>query len=422
MRQRADISSRLSWRASAALAVLALVALPCEASGWTASWGAAPLPPSPAIGPFPATPTFSNQTIRQIVRITAGGERIRIRFTNEYGTRPLLIGAARVALADAKGDIQPGTERPLLFAGQASALVPAGSPYLSDALDFPVKALARLSISIYLPGDTGPCTCHAVGMQTTYVSDTGNFVSGGFAARQTVFVRAFISGVEISGKRASRAIVVLGDSISDGVGSTPDANRRWPDLLAERLAARKGEVAWGVINMGISGNRILNDGAGQSALARFDRDVLSVPGAAVVVIFEGVNDLGIGLGEFQGPMADLFKSMVPEHKPDAASMIAGYRQLIDRGHARGLKVFGATIVPYQGAPYYSAAGEAVRQQINAWIRTGGAFDAVLDFDAVVRDPGQPTQIAEPLQSGDHLHGSDKGYEAIAESIDLALFK
>ena len=411
-----------SWLSAVALAGVMLVASPCEASGWTASWGAAPLPPSPAIGPFPATPVFSNQTIRQVVRITAGGDRIRIRFTNEYGTKPLLIGAARVAIADAAGNIQPGTERPVLFAGKPSAWVPVKSPYLSDALDFPVKALTRLSISLYLPGDTGPCTCHAVGMQTAYVSDTGNFVSGGFAPKQTVFVRAFISGIDVQPKRPTRAIVVLGDSISDGVGSTPDANRRWPDLLAERLAARKGDAVWGVINMGISGNRVLDDGAGESALSRFDRDVLSVPGAAVVVVFEGVNDLGIGLGEFQGPMADLFRSMVPEHKPDAESMIAGYRQLIDRAHAKGLKVFGATIVPYQGAAYYSAAGEAVRQQINAWIRTGGAFDAVLDFDAVLRDPAQPAQIAEPLQSGDHLHGSDLGYAAIAKSIDLALFK
>jgi lysophospholipase L1-like esterase len=411
-----------SWRSAAALAALLLIAIPCEASGWTASWGAAPLPPSPAMGPFPATPAFSNQTVRQVVRITAGGERLRIRFTNEYGTKPLLIGAARIAVADAAGNILTGTERPILFAGKPSALIPAGSPYLSDALDLPVKALTRLSISIYLPGDTGPCTCHAVGMQTAYVSDTGNFVSGGFAPKQSVFVRAFISGVEVIGKRSTKAIVVLGDSISDGVGSTPDANRRWPDLLAERLSARKGDAAWSVINMGISGNCVLNVCAGESALARFDRDVLSVPGAASVVVFEGVNDLGVGFGEFQGPMADVFRSMVPEHKPDAASMIAGYRQLIDRAHAKGLKIYGATIAPYQGAFYFSAAGEAVRQQVNAWIRTGGAFDGVLDFDAVLRDPAQPTQIAEPLQSGDHLHGSDLGYAAIANSINLALFK
>lgn len=411
-----------SWLAAAYLGVLAAMSIPSEAAGWTASWGAAPLAPSPAMGPFPATPTFSNQTIRQIVRITAGGSRIRVRFTNEYGTKPLLIGAARVALADSKGAIQLGTDRPLSFAGKPTTLIPPGSPLLSDPVDLPVKALTNLSISIYLPEDTGPCTCHAVGMQTAYLSDTGDFVSQGFTPKQTITARAFISGVEVYGTLPAKAVVVLGDSISDGMGSTPDSNRRWPDLFAERLAASNRHQAWGVINMGISGNRVLNDGAGQSALARFDRDVLSVPGAAYLIVFEGVNDLGIGFGQFQGPMAEVFKSLVPTNKPTAEAMIAGYRQLIDRAHAKGLKVIGATIAPYDGSFYYSPEGDAIRQQINAWIRTGGAFDAVLDFDAVLRDPAKPSQIAAPLQAGDHLHGSDLGYEAVARSIDLSLFK
>ena len=326
-----------------------------------------------------------------------------------------------MALADAKGAVVPGTDRALAFAGKPTVLIPAGSPFLSDPVDLPVKALSSVSISMYLPEDTGQCTCHAVGLQTAYVSDTGDFVAGEFVPKQTNSVRAFISGVAVYSAESARTVVVLGDSISDGVGSTPDSNRRWPDLLAERLAARHGQPVLGVVNMGISGNRVLNDGAGQSALARFDRDVLSLPGVAYVIIFEGVNDLGISFGEFQGPMAEVFKDLVPQSKATAEAMIAGYRQLIDRAHGKGLKVFGATIIPYEGAAYYSSAGEAVRQQINQWIRTGGAFDAVLDFDAVVRDPSKPTQIAAPLQAGDHLHGSDRGYEAIAKSIDLALF-
>ena len=410
-----------SWVLATCLAILTVLSSASEAAGWTASWGAAPLPPGPAMGPFPATPAFSNQTIRQIVRITAGGSRIRIRFTNEFGSRPLLIGAARVALADAKGAVVPGTDRVLSFAGEPTALIPAGAPFLSDPVDLPVKALGSVSISIYLPEDTGQCTCHPVGLQTGYVSDTGNFVAGGFVAKQTNSVRAFISGVAVYSKVSARTVVVFGDSISDGVGSTPDSNRRWPDLFAERLAARPRQRALGVVNMGISGNRVLNDGAGQSALARFDRDVLSLPGVAYVIIFEGVNDLGISFGQFQGPLAAVFKDLVPQHKATSEAMIAGYRQLIDRGHGKGLKVFGATIIPYEGAAYYSPEGEAVRQQINRWIRTSGAFDAVLDFDAVVRDPDRPTQIAAPLQSGDHLHGSDLGYEAIAKSINLGLF-
>jgi lysophospholipase L1-like esterase len=414
--------SMKSWLPAAYLVALALISTPSEAAGWTASWGAAPLAPSPAMGPFAATPTFSNQTIRQIVRLTAGGGRVRVRFTNEYGSKPLLIGAARVALADAKGAIEPGTDRRLSFAGKPTALIPAGSPFLSDSVDLPVKALSDLSISIYLPEDTGPCTCHAVAMQTAYVSDTGDFVTEAFTPKQTIVARAFISDVEVYSTVPAKAVVVLGDSISDGVGSTPDGNRRWPDLLAQRLAARYKHKVWGVVNMGISGNRVLNDGAGQSALARFDRDVLSVPGVAYVIVFEGVNDIGISFGQFQGPMADVFKSLVPKSKATAEAMIAGYRQLIDRAHSKGLKIFGATVAPYEGSAYYSPEGEAVRQQINAWIRTGGAFDAVLDFDAVLGDPDKPTQIATPLQSGDHLHGSDLGYEAIARSINLSLFR
>ena len=260
-----------------------------------------------------------------------------------------------------------------------------------------------------------------MGLQTAYVSNTGNFVAAEFSPKQTVLARAFISAVAIYSTVPAKSVAVLGDSISDGVGSTPDTNRRWPDLLAERLAARDKHQAWGIVNMGISGNRVLNDGAGQSALARFDRDVLSLPGVAYLIIFEGVNDLGISFGQFRGPLAEVFRSLVPQNKSTAEAMIAGYRQLIDRAHGKGLKVFGATIVPYEGADYYSPEGEAVRQQINSWIRTGGAFDAVLDFDAVVRDPDRPTQIAAPLQAGDHLHGSDLGYQAIAKSINLALF-
>jgi len=409
------------WVIAICLGTLAVLSRTSEAAGWTASWGAAPLPPSPAMGPFPATPTFSNQTIRQTVRLSAGGSRIRIRFTNEYGTRPLSIGAARVSLADARGAVLPGTERALSFAGKTSALIPAAAPLLSDPVDLPARSLAYISISTYLPEDTGPCTCHAVGLQTAYVSDTGNFVAGEFAPRETNSARAFISGVAVYSTTPAKTVAVLGDSISDGVGSTPDSNRRWPDLLAERLAARPGHGTFGVVNMGISGNRLLDDGAGQSALARFDRDVLSLPGVAYVIIFEGVNDLGISFGQFQGPMAEVFRSLVPQNKATAEAMIAGYRQLIDRAHGKGLKVFGATIIPYEGAAYYSPEGEAVRQQINQWIRTGGAFDAVLDFDAVIRDPLRSTQIAAPLQSGDHLHGSDLGYAAIAKSINLALF-
>jgi lysophospholipase L1-like esterase len=400
--------------------MLALGSMPCGAAQWIGTWGAAPLPPSPALGPFPATPTFTNQTIRQIVRVSAGGERVRVRFTNEYGTKPLVIGKASIAVADASGAVKPGTERPLTFGGKPGVSVSAAAPFLSDAVDLPVTALSSLSVSVYLPEENPPCTCHATGMQTGYVSGPGDFTSGAFEPTQRIQMRAYISGVEAL--TAGKTVVVLGDSISDGVGSTVDANRRWPDLLAERLKARGSGQQWGVVNMGISGNRILSDGAGQSALARFDRDVLSVPGAAYVVVFEGVNDLGIAYGQFTGPMAEAFKSLASGSKPTAATMIVGYRQLIDRAHAKGLKVIGATITPYEGAGYWSKDGEDVREAINTWIRTGHAFDGVIDFDAAVRDPAKPTQFKDGFHAGDHLHGSDAGYEAMAKSVDLSLFK
>jgi lysophospholipase L1-like esterase len=392
-----------------------------SAAEWVQTWGAAPLPPSAAMGPLPATPAFANQTIRQVVRVSVGGPRIRVRLSNEYGAKPLAVGAVRVALADEKGNIQPGTERPVLFSGKPAVTVPAGSPYLSDAIDLPVSALSSLSISLFVPEDTGPCTCHATGMQNAFVSEAGDFTGKAFTPARTMQFRAFLSGVEVETARAGRAVVILGDSISDGVGSTVDANKRWPDLLANRLNA-KGASGWGVVNMGISGNRVLGDGAGVSALARFDRDVLSTPGVKAVVLFEGVNDLGISYGRFEGPLAELFKSLATGSKATAEAMIGGYRQLIARAHAKGIKVIAATITPYGGAMYFSEEGEAVRQAINTWIRTSGEVDGVLDFDAVIRDPNKPSRMKDGFHSGDFLHGSDAGYAAMAASVDLSLFK
>jgi lysophospholipase L1-like esterase len=406
----------LAWGCVVALALSSAT----QAAEWVQTWGAAPLPPSAALGPFPATPSFNNQTIRQTVRVSVGGQRLRIRFTNEYGAKPLIIAAAVVALSDEKGNIQAGSERRLLFSGQPGTTIPAAAPFLSDPVDFPVKPLSSLSISLYVPEDTGQCTCHQTGVQNAFVSDSGDFTDKPFTPAQTVQIRAFISGVEVESRKTTRAVVVLGDSISDGVGATLDTNHRWPDLLANRLDAKQANT-WGVVNMGISGNRVLGDGAGQSALARFDRDVLSTPGVKVVIIFEGVNDLGIAYGNPQGPMAELFKGRPPAAKVTAESMIAGYRQLIARAHVKGVRVLGATITPYRGAFYYTPEGEAVRQAINTWIRTSHEVDGVIDFDAVMRDPGDPTQIKDGFHMGDHLHGSDAGYAAMAAAINLGLF-
>ncbi|HVY65290.1 MAG TPA: SGNH/GDSL hydrolase family protein [Gammaproteobacteria bacterium] len=406
----------------------ALLALPLAAgaqnAGWVGSWGASPLPPSAATPRFPATPSFANQTIRQIVRLSAGGDRLRLRLTNEFGKEPLRIGAARVALADGTGKLVAGTERTVTFGGKGGTTIPAGAPLVSDPVDLRVADLASLSVSLYFPDDTGQCTCHQVGLQEAYVSAAGDFTTGVFAPAQTLAQRAFLSGVEVQSSRA-KAVVVLGDSISDGVGSTAGANHRWPDLLAERLNARGGH--WGVVNHGISGNRVLADGAGPSALARLDRDVLSVPGAAYVIVFEGVNDLGRALGPPLpgfGPPPAAGGRPAPLVDPVFGSdlLIDGYRQIIARAHEHGLKVFGATIAPYEGAAYYSADGNKVREAVNDWIRKSGEFDAVLDFDAALRDPAKPTQIKEGWHAGDHLHGSDAGYRVVADSIDLKLFR
>ncbi|HEY1725527.1 MAG TPA: SGNH/GDSL hydrolase family protein [Steroidobacteraceae bacterium] len=402
-----------------------LVALSAGSIGhtaeWMQTWGAAPLPPSPAVGPFPATPSFENVTIRQVVHISGGGRRVRIRFTNEYGGKPLLIGAARLALVDESGAIKAASDHAVTFDGQASVSIPAGAPLLSDPIPLQIRDLATLSISVYLPEATGACTCHATGMQSAFVSDPGDFTDIAFAPQQTIQSRAFISGVEVERPKGAQALVVLGDSISDGVGSTVDANRRWPDRLAERLNT-KTRPGWGVVNMGISGNRVLSDGAGQSALARFDRDVLAVPGVRVLVIFEGVNDLGVSYGHPEGPMADVLKNSQPPSKATSDSLMAGYRQLIDRAHAHGLKVLVATITPYAGAFYYSDEGEAIRQRVNAWIRSNREIDGVLDFDKVVRDPANPTQIRDGYHPGDHLHGTDAAYAAMAAAVDLSLLR
>ena len=369
--------------------------------------------PPPGLEPV----VLNNETVRSIVRISAGGQRIRLRLSNEFGAKPLTIGAVSVSLADADGKVVANTTRTVKFGGKTSAVVPQGAPMYSDPIDLPVKALATLSISVFFPEDAGTCTCHTMGLQQGYVSAPGDFTAADFQPARTISARPFISGVDVEVKKGG-AIVALGDSITDGAGSTAGANRRWPDRLAERLAKDRPRESWGVVNAGMSGNRVLQDGIGPSALARFDRDVLAQSGVAYVIVFEGINDLGLGFGR----LPPGFPGGQSAQKPTADTLINGYRQLIARAHARGVKVIGATIAPYEGANYYSDEGEAQRQAVNKWIRTGGEFDGVADIDAALRDPASPLKIADGKHAGDHLHGSDAGYEAAANAIDLKLFK
>lgn len=393
-----------------------VLATPASAT-WVASWTAAPHAPLTTEGPF-AAGAFDNVTISQIVRITEGGKGLRIRLSNRYGTGPLEIGEARIVQIDATGKEVPGTGRKITFGGgNAGAVIPRGAPFVSDIVGVDLPDMARLKVELYLPKPTGPCTCHLTGLDTLAVSAPGNFIGEDFTPASTTQYRAFLSAIEVDSPDAAGTIVAFGDSITDGVGSTPGANRRWPDVLAERLQDAKQE--WAVANQAISGNRVLSPGMGEAALARFDEDVLSLPGVRYMIVFEGVNDIGNRYGVRAGgptiPGLD-------QPQIDVAQMIAGYQQLIARAHARGIRVIGSPIGPYKGAAYWNEAGEAARQEINNWILTSGAFDAIVRLDTAFADPADPAQMRDGFHMGDHLHGSDAGLIAVGNSIDLGLFK
>jgi len=364
------------------------------------------------MNPEGPAPRFENQTIVQTVRLSAGGVRLRLRISNEYGSTPLALGLVRVSLLSADADDIVGSEHVVTFSGRESADVPPGAPLISDPVYLPTKTLNKLRISIFLPTVVDTCSCHLLGGQHAFVSPRGRGAAFDQGHRDWISptYRAFLSAVEVERLRAGPVIVAFGDSITDGFHATVDADKRWPDRLAGRLLADTRNPGAAVVNAGISGNRLLTDGKtpyqGQSALARFDRDVLSVPGATHVIVLEGINDIGAG-------------GATP---PSAANLIAGYRQLIARAHAHGISVIGGTILPYEGARYFHDEGEAVRLSVNAWIRTGREFDQVIDFDAAVRDPTHPSRLRPEWQSGDWLHPNDAGYQAMGDAIDLTLFR
>jgi lysophospholipase L1-like esterase len=425
------------------VALVLLIALPAASQDrgerWVAAWATAlvarPLPPSggrgqgpggppaaqpapvlaPAAGPAaqapPAPPaTLNNQTVRQIVRTSIGGNRVRVVLSNAFGTAPIDIGAAAVALRDKDATVQTASVRPLTFSDSTTARILPGAVLVSDPADLAVGPLAELAIDLFLPGELGigasPVTAHTAAWQTNYISSTGNHagvVTMPVEARPTSWF--LLARVEVLAPARTMAVVAFGDSITDGSRSTPDTNNRWPDHLARRLAERKG-AAVAVLNAGIGGNRVLGDGAGLSALARFDKDVLMQTGVTHVVVMEGINDIGIARSN---------------PSPSAADLIAAHKQLIQRARARGLKIYGATLTPYEGAAYFTPEGEAKRQALNEWIRTSKAYDAVIDFDKVTRDPAAPAKFLPLYDSGDHLHPGDAGYKAMGEAVDLALF-
>ena len=378
---------------------------------WVATWQGSPQTFDPILANLiPLQPSYNNQTLREIVHISIGGPQIRLRLTNSYGTQSLVVGAVHVARAMDGSTIQGGTDRTVTFGGEGSITIPPGAVAVSDPVDLSVPALADLAVSIYVPQDTGPATQHTLGVQTSYVANGDATGAAGFPpGSATILTRPFLSNVEVFGNSRSVTVVTLGDSITDGYNSTVDADARWPDQLARVLVTAYGNKV-GVSNAGISGNRILNDAIGPNALARFDRDVLTQAGVRYVTVLEGINDVGFSV------------ALAPNQDVSAQQVIGGYRQLIARAHERGLAIYGCTLTPFKGAGYYSDAGEAKREAINAFIRSSGEFDAVIDFDQVVRDPQNPLAFLPAYDSGDHLHPSDAGYAAMGNSIDPALFR
>lgn len=395
---------------------------------WVATWASAMLetniPAAPAAAPVAAGApaaaapkpaplrSFNNQTVRMVVNTSIPGRSVRVELSNTFGKGRLKIGSAHLALHDKDAAIIPASDRTLTFSGSPAAIIPAGAVILSDPVDLAVPATGDLVVSVYLPEDSGPPTQHGTGLHTTYISGAGNFAGQTtFAAERTTNSWYFLSGVHVLAPADTRVVVAFGDSITDGATSTNDTNASWPSVLARRLQAA-GMKSVAVVNQGISGNRVVRDGTGANALARFDRDVLAQPGVKWVVIMEGIND--IGQGSRTGAAADAAVT--------AEELIAAYRQMAARAHERGIRVIGATLTPYEGAAYYSPAGEMMRSAVNDWIRTSGVYDAVFDFDAVTRDPSNPKHFRTEFNIRDNLHPNDTGYAAMADSIDLAVFQ
>jgi lysophospholipase L1-like esterase len=388
---------------------------------WVATW-ATPQPlirnqpagprTAPGSAPKTANPAqtitvqgFHNQTVRMIVHTTIGGHRVRVKFSNPFGGAPVTIGAAHVAIRSRESEIAPASDHALSFNGKPACTLGPGVVILSDPAELNIQGQSDLAISIYLPGETGPPSAHN-GLHTSYVTAEGD-QTGAATIPDALTTQAYywLAGVDVLASADSSLIVAFGDSITEGARSTPDTDHMWPALLSARLAGNKATSHFAVVDMGIGGNRVLRDGAGASALARFDRDVLSQAGVKWVMILEGINDIGHGNTE---PVT-------------AEDLIGAFKQLIERAHTHGIQVVGCTLTPYEGAGYSRPEGESIREAFNTWIRTSGAFDAVVDFEAATRDSSNPKRIRDEFDPGDHLHPNDAGYRAMADAVDVSIF-
>jgi len=357
-----------------------------------------------------------NQTVRQVARISVGGDQVRVVISNEFGARPLTIGAASVALSAGGSAVDPATIKALSFGGRGFAVIPPGAPLVSDPVDLPVKALASVAVNFYLPERTGLGSVHWDGAQTGYISGAGDMTQAAdFKAGSTTKSRILLSRVLTTAKPDSSAIVFFGDSITDGACSTADTNNRWPDHIAERLQA-EGHSNVAVVNEAYSGDRVLTNGMGTNALSRFDMSVLGHMRVSTVVMMMGINDIGWP-GEGAITPAD------PE--PTADDVVAGYKQIIDRAHAHGIRLVAVTLTPFidtfKGTPlsgYYTPEKEKIRQAVNVWIHANKTADGLIDFDKVIEDPANPGHVLPAFDCGDHLHPNDAGYQAMAKAVDL----
>ncbi|MGW0811889.1 SGNH/GDSL hydrolase family protein [Streptomyces viridiviolaceus] len=405
------LATTLAAGASLAVAAPSSADSGAAAGPWSTAWAGSPVRGSTSTSTCPSAEGLTDRTVRNIVTTGAAGDRIRVRLSNTFGTSDLHVGHATVARQGTGASLQPGTLRELTFSGKKSVDVPAGAELFSDPVNLSVQELAHLSVSVYVPGSTGPVTNHRLGMQHSFLSGAGDHAGsrGGSGYPTSITCMMLVDGVDVVRNRdADGTVVTLGDSITDGAASTLNADRRWPDYLVRRLSALPGPVP-AVANAAISGNEVLVDRVpdyfGSSALNRLDRDVLDQSGVRSVIVLEGINDIGAA-------------------GASAPSLISGYQEIIDRAHARGLKVYGGTLVPFMGSngrfggDYGTAYGEQQRLAVNRWIRTSGAFDGVIDFDKAVRDPADPSYMLPAHDSGDHLHPGDLGYEAMADAIDL----